>query len=209
MPPVSPCRRLVLVAVAALAAVAATATPALASGAAPGCPAAPTTNPFEPWGDDADYQLAPDGDVEDGAATWSLRGGASVQEGNETFMVASASDHLSLRMPAGSTATTDSMCIGVEHSSFRFFVKRSGGSATFSRLLVEVVVEDTRGRERTLPVGLVSGAGAWAPTSQIPTVVNLLAPLSSNAIDVAFRFRPVGEGTWSIDDVYVDPYRTR
>ena len=53
--------------------------------AAAGCPAAPLSNPFSPWGDDADYQLAPEGDIEDGGASWSLAGGAAAQEGNETF----------------------------------------------------------------------------------------------------------------------------
>jgi len=39
-------------------------------------------------------------------------------------------------------------------------------------------------------------------------IVNRLASLNDNAIDVSFRFRPIGDAVWSIDDVYVDPYRT-
>lgn len=208
MSPVLPRRRRAVVAIATLAAIATTAAPALASGPAAGCPAAPTSNPFTPWGDRADYQLAPDGDMEGAADSWSLRGGAATQEGNETFKVTSPTDHRSLRMPAGSSATTERMCIGVEHTSFRFFVKRSSGSA-LSRMVVEVVLDDPWGRERSLPVGLVPGSGDWAPSAQLPTIVNLLAPLSSNSIDVSFRFRPLGDASWAIDDVYVDPYRTR
>jgi hypothetical protein len=200
-------RRFATLAVATLSAVASTAAPALAGGGA-GCPAARISNPFSQWGDNADYQLAPGGSVEDGAAGWTLRAGASTQEGNETFMVSSPTDHRSLRLPAGSSATTDRMCIGVEHSSFRFFVKRGSGSS-LSRLVAEVVVDDPWGRERSMPVRAVSGSGSWAPSDQLPTILNLLAPFSaSSTLDVSFRFRPIGDATWSIDDVYVDPYRT-
>jgi hypothetical protein len=112
-----------------------------------------------------------------------------------------------MRLPSGSSAMTARKCIGVEHPTFRFFVKRSGGS-TLSRLVVEVVVDDPRGRERSLVVGLVSGSSSWAPSAPLPTIVNMLAPLNANAIDVSFRFRAFGDAVWSIDDVYVDPWRT-
>ena len=36
---------------------------------------------------------------------------------------------------------------------------------------------------------------------------NLFALLPSYAVQVAFRFTPQGAGDWSIDDVYVDPFR--
>jgi hypothetical protein len=206
MSPASSCRRLATVVAAAVAAIAVTAGPALASGPAAGCPAAPVSNPFAPWGDGADYQLAPGGDVEDAGTSWTTTGGAGAAEGNETFMAGDPSDHLSMRVPAAGSAMTDRMCLGAEYPSFRFFVKRSGGSA-LSHLLVEVVVDDASGNGRALPVGLVAGTGAWAPTSSLPTVVNLLAPLHGNAIQASFRFKPVAGGTWSIDDVYVDPWR--
>lgn len=202
----STCRRLTIAVAATIATVAATAGSALASAPVAGCPAATITNPFTQWGDGADYQLAPGGDVEDSGASWSLSGGAGVAEGNEPFMVTSPTDHLSLRLPAVSTATTRRMCIGAEHDSFRFFAKRTGGTSA-SRMLVEVVYADASGRQHVTPVGLVQGSGAWAPSPSLPTIANLLAPATTNAIDVAFRFRPQGNGSWSVDDVYVDPMR--
>ena len=206
MPPVTTCRRLTLALAAAIATIAATAGPALAGAPAAGCPAAATSNPFMQWGDAADYQLAPGGDVEDAGASWSLSGGAGAAEGNESFMVTSPTDHMSLRLPASSSATTKRMCIGAEHPSFRFFAKRDGGAA-YSRLLVEVVFADASGRQRSIPVGLVQSSANWAPTKPLPTIVNRLASADTNTIDVSFRFRPQGSGTWSIDDVYVDPMR--
>lgn len=204
--PVSSCRRLTLAVAATVAAVVATAGPAMASGTAAGCPAAVTSNPFTPWGDDADYQLAPAGDVEDSGASWSLTGGARAVEGNETSFVSSPGDHRSMRLPGVASATTARMCIGVEHPTFRFFAKRDGGPAS-SRLNVSVVYDDADGNEITVPAGEVSASGDWAPSQPLPTVVNELAAAQGNAIGVSFRFQPQGGGVWSIDDVFVDPHR--
>jgi hypothetical protein len=206
MPLVSSCRRFTLVLAAAVAAVCSTAGPALAVGAATACPAAPVSNPFAPWGDRADYRLAPQGDVEGAAASWSLSGGAASAEGNETFMVTRPTDHRSMRLLGSSAATTARMCLGVEHPTFRIFAKRSGGSA-LSRLLVEVVFDDLAGREQALPVGLLAASDAWAPSSVMPTGTDLLASILGATMRVSFRFRPVGGGIWSVDDVYVDPHR--
>lgn len=145
-------RRLTLVVAAAALAIAAAASPAMASQSARVCPTAAVSHPFAPWGDVADYQLAPHGDVEDVAASWSLTGGARAVDGNETFSVTRPSDHTSMRMPAASTATTGTMCIAARHSSFRFFAKRQGGTAS-SRLLVEVVIDAGSGHERVLTAG--------------------------------------------------------
>jgi hypothetical protein len=206
MPLVSSCRRVSLVMAATVVATGSTAAPALAGGAAPTCPVAAVTNPFAPWGDHEDYSLAPDGDVESAAASWSVTGGAGAAEGNETFMVTRPKDHRSMRLPGSSSATTARMCLGVEHPTFRFFAKRLGGSI-LSRLLVEVVYDDVTGREQSLPVGLVAASEAWAPSSQLPTAVGVLAAVHGTAGGVSFRFRPVAGGTWSVDDVYVDPRR--
>ena len=205
---VSVCRRLALVASATAAAVAVSASPALAAQPASGCPAAELTNPFLTWGDSADYQLAPGGDVEDGGTSWSLTGGADAAEGNETFNVMSAADHLSLRLPGSSSATTARMCIGIESPSYRLFVKRSGGSSS-SRLVAEVVYDDAAGNEVVVPSGTISADEDWMPSPSLPTVVNVLAPAQGNAIDMSLRFTATGGGVWSIDDVYVDPFYGR
>ncbi|HEV7804554.1 MAG TPA: hypothetical protein VGO80_01935 [Solirubrobacteraceae bacterium] len=204
MSPVSPRRRLTLVSAAAIATLAASAVPAMASGAT-ACPAAATSNPFAPWGDNADYQLAPGGSVERGSAGWSLAGGAGVVEGNEPFMVTSRDDQRSMRLPASSSATTARMCVGLGHPTFRFFAKRSSGPAS-STLTVEVVYNDASGRERTMGAGRIAGSNAWAPSSKLPTMVERIATRSAT-VKLSFRFKPQGRGTWAIDDVYVDPHR--
>ena len=203
---VSSRRRFTLAVAAAATALATMAGPAMASGPAGGCPGGALSNPFAQWGDNADYQLAPEGDVESGGASWSTTGGADAAEGNQTAVVLDPSDHQSMRLPSGSSASTQPMCLGAEHPSFRFFVKRSGGSA-LSRLLVEVVARDSRGRQWPLPSRLVAGSGSWAPTGVLPTRIELLARFFGDTVDVSFRFTPVAGGSWSVDDVFVDPWK--
>ena len=203
--PVSSPLRLSLAVVTTVAAIAGMAGTATASDAVTGCPAAVTSNPFELWGDTADYQLAPAGDIEDGVASWSLTGGARAVEGNETFAVTSSSDHRSLRLPGSASATTARMCIAAEHPSFRFFAKRQGGSAA-GRLHVEVVYDDAAGNEVAMSAGEVAPSSQWTPSASLPTMVSEIS--GGDAVDVSFRFEAQGGGVWSIDDVYVDPTRS-
>jgi hypothetical protein len=188
-------------AVTCLAACGLIAAPANAAAPEAGCPVTPTTTPFAPWGDVSEYVLAPGGDFEERGSTWTFAGDARAVEGNEPFQVGAPTDHLSLSLPARGSATTAQMCIGVEHRTLRFFAQASGRSGS---LRVEVVYA---GHART--IGTIDAATAWAPTDVLPTIVNELAPAQGNAIDVAFRFTPRGSASWTIDDVYVDPFRSR
>ena len=192
-------------ATAALASVALSAAPAAAeTGPVPdGCPDVPTVQPFAPWQDFADYLLVPDGDIEAGGSSWLLEDGASAVEGNEPFAVGVASDHQSLRLPAGASATTAPMCIGVEHRTMRFF----GTSTRSGALTVEALYTKRDGEQKSITLGTMRGGDAWAPSDVLPMRVNDLAG-EDNAMSVSLRFTPRGDATWQIDDVYVDPFRT-
>lgn len=193
-------RRAALASIAACGLVAAPAH-AAATASEAGCAVKPTTTPFAPWGDLAAYVPAPGGDLEEAGSTWTLRGRAGAVEGNEPFRVGAPTDHLSLSMQPGSSAATAPMCIGIEHRTLRFFAR---GSERSGSLQVEVLYA---GGARTL--GTIDAATTWAPTDVLPMVVNELAPATGNAMQVAFRFTPRGSASWSIDDVYVDPFRSR
>jgi hypothetical protein len=196
---------LVVTGLLALAApAAAQAGPLVAS--APDCDAQELSQPFLRWLDPASYTLNNGGAFENGAAGWSLKGGASVASGNEPFRVHGDADSNSLSLPSGSSATSSTICVGLEHPDLRFFVRNTG--FILSNLKVEVLFETADGNVRSLPIGLVPGTRSWAPTLPIPLVVNLLPLLPGDRTPVAFRFTPQG-GNWSIDDVYVDPYRSR
>jgi hypothetical protein len=164
--------------------------------------------PFLRWADPAQYVLAPNGGFERVARAWTLTGGARVVTGNESYRVHSPQDSLSLSLPHGSSATTSAMCVGIEHPTLRLFASNRG--TITSTLSVEVLFEDATGAVRTLPIGLLVGTSAWTPTIQMPVVANLLPLLPGERTAVAFRFTPRdAAGKWRIDDVYVDPYRSR
>ena len=186
--------RVVLLACAALAV-----TPAIASAA--GCDEQPTAPVFSPWGDGAQYALAPDGGFEAGAAGWKLSDGAAVADGNEPFKVGGEADASSLALPAGADATSPPVCIDVAHPTIRLFARDNGGA--LSTLTVAVRFRTLLGWT-TLPVGVITAGDAWSPTPAVPVVVNLLS-LLGGAQSVAFSFSSAG-GDWAVDDVYVDPY---
>lgn len=203
--------RLLLVTLAALAALAAAnASPARAGdGSLLGCGYEPV-HPFLRWLDPLPYTLLPGGDFESGAAGWKLSGGARVVDGNEPFY-ASGGGFRSLLLPAGSSATSPAMCMGLVLPVVRYF---SIGGNALSSLRVEAVYTDSSGRQRSidlLPAGLPSRS--WAPSLpalQLMGVLNVLT-LDGVTSEIALRFTPrgtlFGSGTWRIDDVYVDPWK--
>jgi hypothetical protein len=174
-----------------------------ASALAAGCPPQSLSQTFLPWLDVAWYVPAPDGGFEGGAEDWTLTGGAALVDGDNPYL---SGEH-ALALPGGASATTGPMCIGVEHPTIRLFA-RNAGSPT-SVLGVSVVFSDPLlGVTRSLPVGLIGAGDSWSPTPVLPVVVNLLSLLGNQ--QASFRFTPLDDrGEWTIDDVYVDPYKKR
>jgi hypothetical protein len=197
-------RRAVVLVVSALALCAAAVQPAGAS--LDNCPTAPLSHPFAPWLDLGSYSLVPNGGLENGAADWSLTGGAGVVAGNEPFDVGSAADSSSLALPSGSSATTSPVCVGLLDPTMRFFAVNRGG--LLSTLKVEALYTDASGKQHALTIGVMLGTGVWQPTLPELVLANLTAlPLVTNGqVSVSFRFTPQG-GAWQIDDVYVDPLK--
>ncbi len=191
------------VAVVSLGAMAPSASAGLLVASAPDCTPKPTTQPFKPWGDTTQYNLAPGGSFEGGAGSWSLSGGASLVTGNEPWKVAGASHKRSLRLPPGATATSPVVCVGLEHPTLRFFAKNN--RALLSTMTVEVIVETSLGLKAAVPIGLLLPHGQWKPSPKFLMVANLLPLLPGQHTPVQFRVRSVGLGTWSVDDFYVDP----
>ncbi len=159
---------------------------------------------FLPWADVANYTLAPGGDAESGNAL-TRTGGAAIVAGNEPWTVGSANDHKSIGLPAGSSVTTGALCVGLGHPTMRFFAK-SQGTGPLSSLRVDVLFEGALGLQ-TATIGSVLPSAEWAPTAPYLVVANLLPLLPPNATPVAFRLTPQGSGTWTVDDLYVDPWR--
>jgi hypothetical protein len=154
--------------------------------------------PFTPWYDFAHYTLVGDGDLTAGAAGWELDG-AEVVADNEPWYVHGGDTPRALRLHAGDSATTPPLCVSLAHPTMRFFLRNQGG--LLGALQVDVVLSNGF----TLPVGVVAGLlgdDEWSPSTPLLVVGNLIDD------EVSFRFTAIGlGGTWTIDDVYVDPYK--
>jgi hypothetical protein len=158
---------------------------------------------FLPFADPADYVLAPGGAAESDGG-WTLTGGAATATGNEPWQVHGATDGGSISLPAGSSATTGTMCVGIQHPDLRFFASGAG----MGSLRVDVLFETASGDVVTMPVGAV-GPTPWAPTPVMPLAVSLLPLLPGESTPVQFRFTAPAGAAFSVDDVYVDPWGGR
>ena len=204
-------RRLALLALAVFALLAGSASRAdAADGSLLGCGYA-AERPFLRFLDPLPYTLAPDGGFEAGAAGWQLSGGARVASGNEPWYVTGGGTR-SLVLPSGSSATSPAMCMGLVLPVVRFF---STGGSLLSYMQVDALYTDVSGRRRSvtlLPVGLPSGG--WIPNLPLLQLSGAINALTLNGLttDISLRFTPrgglFGSGTWKIDDVYVDPWKT-
>jgi hypothetical protein len=194
--------RKALVAIAALAGTA-TLIGALPTVAAAACQEKPAYEAFAPFGDHADYSLAPDGSFESGASSWSLTRSAVVT-GNESFKLVKGSH--SLRIDPGGVAASPWLCVSSEYPSFRLFVRRLSGTAD-QPLYVSVRVLNALGVSVNTAVSSLYNGGSWKPSPVLAlgNSVPLWAPGTSANLQLAFQ---AGSGaSWAIDDVFIDPYR--
>jgi hypothetical protein len=163
---------------------------------------------FAAWNDYGLYTPVENAGVEQGAAGWTLTGGASVVAGNEPWKIGGASHSNALNLPEGASATTAPLCIDETYPHFRLFVRNAGSVKT--ALKIEVVYFDNKGKvTNTKPYDYKTDLPAWQPTGMVG--INVFTPKTAvAAAPIAFRFTPNGKGaSYQIDDVYVDPRMAR
>ena len=161
---------------------------------------------FGPWGDMANYILAPNGGFELGSPAWTLTGGAAVVSGNEPFY---PSGTHSLALPSGSSATSPTLCLGTKQLYIRMFGKDLSGtdSGLRVRVLWYGLLNQLLGYS---DYAVFAPGGPWAPTTPVNSSGGLLAPLPIVSLlsssSARIQITPLGAGSrWQIDDVYVDP----
>src|SRR4051812_24830388 len=188
------------VAVAALCAVLPAASASAALIETSPCDGAQLSQPFAAFGDNAYYKLVPGGDFESGLSGWSVNGGAKVVSGGH-------SGRYGLSLPAGSSVTTPVSCVNAGAPSFRFFSKSSGGLLGLLPLLkVDLVCRDSLLALVALPLGPALPSSTFKPSLSLLTASVVAGLVDDGEADLAFRFTSV-TGTWTIDDVYVDPFQ--
>jgi Ca2+/H+ antiporter len=100
------------------------------------------------------------------------------------------------------------MCVGLSEPTIRWFQKQSSLLGLTGAMTVSVLTETSLGLVVETPVGAGLLNTSWSPSLTGVVITNLLPLLPDSKTAVAFRFRAV-TGTWSVDDVYVDPYAKR
>ena len=179
---------------------------ALAYGTPVACSARSEAPVFAAWGDSSNYFRVQNGGFESGATDWALTGGASVVYGNEPARVGGATDAHSLRIPAGATAETRTICVSRGEDTIRLFANNARVSGSI--LHVEAIVQSTYGQiaQTAFDVNGDAAPAGWAPTMRLG-IPNLLGGSGTESLTLRFTTRGTA-ATWSIDDVYVDPYKS-
>jgi hypothetical protein len=167
------------------------------------CDGAALSQPFARWADDASYKLAPGGDFEGALTGWTLTGKAAKVAGNEPW----SGGRSSLSIPAGSSATSAPTCVNAANPSYRFFVRSSGGLlGLVPAITVSLVYRDSVLGLVALPLGIVFPSSSWTASPVELTLAALPAALANGSVPLSLRFASV-LGTWTVDDVYVDPHQ--
>jgi hypothetical protein len=195
-------RRLLAVAAGALLAIAG--LPAAAHAA---CAATPLSKPFLQFGDSADYSLLSNGHFEAGTGGWTLKN-SRVVSGNEPYKLRSGSDTKSLAVDPTGVAVSPSFCVGLEHQTFRLFVRQTSGS--WAQLAINLRFKDETGKvnEGTVYATGGSGIGKWMVTPPITLARNLPLWHVDQSMPVQIVLDPVDTGgAWGFDDIYIDPYK--
>ena len=199
-------RRWATGAAAALCAVVPTTTAEAALIETGACDGAELSQPFAPWGDYRSYKLAPGGDFE-GTHGWKLTGNARVVSGSEPFAATGELGSRSLSIPAGSSATSPGTCVNFDYPGFRFFSKTSGGLLGLVPLVkVDILYGEGLAQVLPLPTGLALPSSRWIANTEQLTLAAVGATLNGGEAPVAIRITSLF-GTWSVDDVFVDPVR--
>jgi hypothetical protein len=186
-----------LVAVFALAGLVAGPTAAQADILDGTCPGEPSSSqPFLAWGDDDSYIPAPSGDFENGAAGWTLAGGAALVD-------SPAGTGTSLSLPPDATAISPPICVTRNHVSARLFGQAfDGPRRDVARISVDVAG----------PTGLITADknirvdDSWDPTRQFRLGASFfdLDP-GSLTTEIRMRFVTDGPATAVLDDLWIDP----
>jgi hypothetical protein len=155
---------------------------------------------FSEYGDNAYYELAPDGGLEGGGTGWTFTNGARLENGRETSVNSDAPNQVSASVPFGATAISPPVCVDATTPSFRLMTINSGKKDT--KLKVKVIYETPKIETRTTEI---RASNIWGPTEALELRVD---KYEERVARIAFTPKEK-EGAWLIDDLYIDPFARR
>jgi hypothetical protein len=189
--------------VAAIAALGVAAPNALAYGSINPCAAAPTTTSFSFWGDDAQYAPFKGASFETGPSGWSWGNKANIVTGDDDHLLATSGSH-AVNLPADGTAKSPWTCVDSTMPSMRFFVRRISGTGN---LTVNGVLEGVKGQVTT--IAAFQGTDAWQPSPVVVFPQTFASAYLTGSVNVQFSFTSDPGTVYRIDDVQMDPFRSR
>ena len=161
---------------------------------------------FSQYGDNAYYELAPDGGLEGGGTGWEFTGAAALVRGDETSTLNDSPDQVELSIPSGATAISPRFCVDETTPHFRLMTINSGKKDT--KLKVKVMYEFVKsdGKLETKNKDYeIRAANSWAPSEPLELKVDRE---QERVARIAFTPKEK-EGVWLIDDLYIDPFARR
>ena len=171
---------------------------ALPAAARADCPATALSQPYKAQGDSNYYSLIPDGDFSQGTTGWSLKYASLVSRNGGS----------ALSINKRGEAVSPTFCIDANYPTFRFTADTSAGP--FTQLNVNLRYPDSFGVLHDVNLGTLSDGGflSWATSTILPLQTKVPFWQRNDTLNVRLVFDPNTFGNdWSIDDVYVDPYR--
>lgn len=194
-------------------ALAVTSTAVAGQAAAGGSVCAPRalSKPFAQFGDHNDYFLVDAADFEtDGKGrgthkSWNLPKKAKVATDQSPWKVNGADHRKALEIGDDTTVTTPEVCVMVDEEFFRFFYKDPGKAG--AALSVVVTATSSIGTAtNTWQVGSADKGWKVSPPIALP---NVRGENGEQQITISFTTSKGREHKWLIDDLMIDPWRTR
>lgn len=168
------------------------------------CGARTTTAAFAGFGDPNQYFEVPGAHFEFLSLNGWTTSGASLVSGNEPWRVLGPLDSRSLRLAPGGYAQPPAVCVAAGEDSLRLFHKAPGVAG--AKLTVKVTA--TSGASVAVTTYTIDGASSgWAVSNRLP-LPNVIDTTGTQylTISIAATGTPAA---WQLDDVLVDPWRTR
>lgn len=163
------------------------------------------SQPFSAWGDNRHYVPAPGGTFERRSQGWDLGPGATLTRGGNPH----GSDGYALTLEPGGSATSPPICVHIDYTVSRMFARTVAGD---SPLKVEVLYDNALLGRASAKAADLPPVRSWGPTEtwDMPVLSQINLDLTSSSglaggTEVRFRFTAPDDGSWKVDDVWVDP----
>jgi hypothetical protein len=166
------------------------------------CPGQVFEQSFLQFGDKRHYTLVPNGNFEDGLNGWDVSGDVELIDLPNPFRPDPGST--ALVMKPGSSVTSAPICASRGYPVARAFQRKLANGKGGHSLKVEVLWPPReRGGQRTAkPAGRLSGSATYAPTRKFAIGQGRARRGTAN---IRFRFTVIGDATYLLDDLLLDP----